>query len=90
MASMMLASAGSNHKRTLFLSTTNSGVHKVSSQSFKSDAVSSSLPLHCFFSLALEDVECQVMLTKMTLEKSCGLEMRFPTSENDLIRVGKI
>lgn len=50
---------------------------------------------HCtvvcfFFSLALEDVECQVMLTKITLGKSCGLEMRFPTSENDLIRVGKI
>lgn len=87
---MMLASAGSNHKRTLFLSVTNSRVHKVSSQSFKSDAVSSSLPLHCFFSLALEDVECQVMLTKITLGKSCGLEMRFPTSENYLIRVGKV
>ena len=87
---MMLASAGSNHKRTLFLSTTNSGVHKVSSQNSKSDAVSSSLPLHWFFSLALEDMECQVMLTKITVGKSCGLEMRFPTTENYLIRVGKI
>lgn len=87
---MMLASADGNHKRTLLLSMTNSGVHKVNSQSFKSDAVSSSLPLHCFFYLALEEVECQVMLTKITLGKSCGLEMRFPTSENYLIRVRKI
>lgn len=70
---------------------TNSSVHKVSSQSFKSDAVSSSLPLQFFFfSLALEDVEYQVTLNKIILGKSCGLEMRFPTLENDLIRVGKI
>lgn len=86
----MLASPGSDHKRTLFPSTTNSSVHKVSSQSFKSDAVSSSLPLQFFFSLALKDVECQVTLTKIILRKSCGLEMGFPTFENDLIRVGKI
>lgn len=47
-ASMMPVITGSNHKKTLFLSTANSKVHKVSSQSFKSDAVANLLPLHHF------------------------------------------
>lgn len=89
--SMLLVIAGSNHKRTLFLSTANSKVHKVSSQSFESDGVQ--ILCHCiiwFFSLVLEGRECQVSLTKVSLWKSCCLEMRFPTSENELISVGKI